>query len=132
MQDTAYNDSSIEWELTKENKYHKKDMSIEEYVDYEIKKQFHKINVEYDSSVIAKEEIYTQYKIKNNIKGKLTENDYKVIDNEFKIYMPKIKSLSFFYEKYSLINNNLLIRILKIMIFGSYLACWGYFLIKSY
>ena len=131
MWDRAYSDPSIEWELTEENKYHKQDVPIKEYVEYEVKKKVYKNNVKYEATVIAKESIYEQYRTNNKIKGKLTENDHKIIDKEFYDYMSKIKLLTNFYEKYSMINNDVLIKIFKIIIFASYFICWAYVLFIS-
>lgn len=128
MWDTAYNNPYKNWELTEENKYHQKEVPIKEYFAY---KFLDKNNVEYDITVIAREDIYNEY-LKKNQKDTLTENDNKIIDNTFYSYTPKIIIFNIFYEKYAALNHIWLIKVLKILIFGGYLICWGYLLVVSF
>lgn len=135
MFDLAYADPDVNWEPNENNKYHDKEISLREYIEFKINTSVYENTfTKYESVVLAKESIYISYRTKNNIPEdqSLTDTDHDVIKKEYDEKMPKILKIGIFLELYSIDNNAKIIVRCKIVIFSLYLISWLYVLIKSY
>ena len=135
MWDLAYNDPEIDWESTEENKYHREEISIKEYVEFRTKQLMYGYpETNYDAIPGAYEHIYDSYYKKYDINEEinLTENDYSIIRQEYHTIMPTLLQFNIFIETYSQVGSEPLIKWSKAIIFTLYFTCWFYILVISY
>jgi hypothetical protein len=135
MMDKAYMDPGIEWKLTEENKHHRQHLLLKSYIEFKIEQAvYQKSKVEYEENQLAFEEIYVKYNIEKYGYGniELTDDDYINIHKDYNNFMPKILKLGIFHEMYSILEQDVWIKRMKLLIFGSYFFCWSFILCISY
>jgi hypothetical protein len=124
-------------------KYHDKEVSVEEYIRIQLElKELDNPMIGYDSWPVSQEHMYMQYsKDKyNDPDAELTEEDYTNLKSNFFKGVPIILNMIEFLRSYSEVDHiymisrsmYILIKHVKIIIFGLYFICWSYILYKSY
>lgn len=127
-----------DWEPNPKAVYHDKTVSIREYLKIQNEalcwQNTGETDIAYTGMVSAKEKIYEQYKIDNNInKNKeLLDEDYEKIHEQYEILMPKILILYNFVEFNKITPTKYYIPQTKVIINLSYLICWLYILFMSF
>ena len=114
--------------------YHEKLVSIREYIQIHYNDMTRpKKDWSYDVTVLAKEEIYTNYRKEHNkVDCDLNHEDTAIIDNDYNMLMPKIIKLNDCLEFEKEVNKKAYISLFKIIIYVGYLICWIYILYKSF
>lgn len=119
--------------------FHWAKKTIREYIEIKYNNIFEhlrkEVNYQYDSTPHYKDEYYNQYIIKTYNIGHLarpTIADLEALEALYYKFMPKILEMKLFNLHLQLCADRYLIKNAKIVIFSTYLICWGYILLRCY
>jgi hypothetical protein len=133
--DEAYADPNIDWEHTEDNKYHRRNVPLKEFIEFRIKQEVYKTpDVSYDFYWLIKTSVYEKYQKLHNIPldTVLNKENRNIINKHYYMRYEECLTLGKFSKIYSIIGQMKIIVYFKIFIFAMYLICWGYILYVSY
>jgi hypothetical protein len=124
--------------------YHEKQVTIKEYIDIELDiRELDNSDIGYHAYPYSHEFIvldYVKKKYEKETLASLTKEDFIYFKKDFERLTPIILDLSLFLQSYSDVDDiyffskevYILIKHVKIIIFGLYGICWTYILYRSY
>jgi hypothetical protein len=119
--------------------FHKAKKTIREYIEIKYQNMFDfskaEVTYQYESTPHYTKEYYKQYILETYKVTEIKMRTIADIDALRVLYyklMPKILEIKLFNFQLQLCNERFLIKNTKVVIFGTYLICWGYILLRCY